>query len=195
VRVEIWGSLLLTLSQQSGLQNSVLICSVQIVFLFFALGVEGEGPSCCNENVSFSLGVLWQGFLFGIKLLFIWVCRCPIHCYCCEYTIGNIAIWVVSQCYMCLVILWVCNRQMVPSGYFTLFGFPSGPIKVIEIIVLQLLQCIFVLLKKLSGLPLFSYCSELNVMNLYFIVTKYLLFWDFAFFCQLGTQCRTVEVF
>jgi hypothetical protein len=75
-----------------------------------------------------------------------------------------------------LVIFKVWGRQTAPSDYLSLFGFPSGPTKVVEIIVLQLLQCIFALLKKLSESVLFSSCSKLYVMNLCFIVIKYLLF-------------------
>jgi hypothetical protein len=56
-----------------------------------------------------------------------------------------------------------------------LFGVLSGLTKVVEVIVLQLLQCIFVLLTNWSESLLFSYCSELYVMNLCFTVIKYLL--------------------
>jgi hypothetical protein len=72
----------------------------------------------------------------------------------------------------------------VPSDCFTSCGFPSGPTKVVKVIVLQLLQCMFVLLKKWSESLLFSYCSELYVINLYFIVIKYLLLWDSVFSCR-----------
>jgi hypothetical protein len=60
----------------------------------------------------------------------------------------------------------VWDRQPVPNNYITLFGFPSGPTKVVEIIVLQLLQFICVLLKKMPEPLLFSYCSEFCIMNL-----------------------------
>jgi hypothetical protein len=40
-------------------------------------GRWGQGPPWCNSNVSFSFGLLWQGFLFDNKLFFVWVCYCP----------------------------------------------------------------------------------------------------------------------
>jgi hypothetical protein len=44
----------------------------------FFLAAEGKGPPCCNGNVSFLLGMLQRGFLFGMILLFAWACYCPI---------------------------------------------------------------------------------------------------------------------
>jgi hypothetical protein len=42
--------------------NSVSIWALQIVFVFFALAIEGNG------NVIFPLGILQRGFLFGLLL-------------------------------------------------------------------------------------------------------------------------------
>jgi hypothetical protein len=80
-------SLLLTIVQQSGSQNSISVSSLQIVFWFFSPTTEGKGPPCYSSNVSFSLWMLRQGCLFGIKLLFVWVCYCPINCYCYDHIV------------------------------------------------------------------------------------------------------------
>jgi hypothetical protein len=51
-------------------------------------GRWGQEPLCRNGNVSFSLEMVRRSFLFGTKLLFVWVCYCPLQCYCYDHIIG-----------------------------------------------------------------------------------------------------------
>jgi hypothetical protein len=50
--------------------------------------LSARGLLVATVMYSFSLGMLWRGFLFDIKLLFVLVYYCPIQCYCYDRIIG-----------------------------------------------------------------------------------------------------------
>jgi hypothetical protein len=97
---------------------SVSMWSLQIVFRFFAPAVAGKGPPCCNGNAVFRWGCWDEVF-----------CLVSNHClrllrshlvllY--GHVMGNIAIWVASQCYMCFGDF--LGRQPAPSDYVVWFS-------------------------------------------------------------------------
>jgi hypothetical protein len=83
------------------------------------------------------------------------------------------------ECWGCLTILlvfWWFSRSGEDRRLWvnTLpFDYPSGPTRVIEVIVFELFQCIIMLLKKWSEPLLFDYCSEFHTC--YFEILLFLV--------------------
>jgi hypothetical protein len=147
-------------------------------------GRWGQGASLLKRQSKFFVGDVATSFSVWYKIVICLGFLMP-HTGLLLWPYNWVTLWSgLSRNVTCdLAILLVWGRQTASSDCLTLYGFPSASIKMAEGIVLRLLQCIFVLLNEWSELLLVSYCSELYVINICFIVIKYLLFWYPAFSC------------
>jgi hypothetical protein len=154
------------------------------VFWLFAPATKDKGPPCCNGNVSFSLGMLQRGFLFGFILLFVW---------------ASTASFIVTVRQNNRVTLWYGLSRNITRGLaiFWVWGLTNGSKWLLFVIWFSVwtdqggrghsFSAVANTYSWPESLLHFSLLLLLlYVINLCLIAIKYVLFWDSGFFLAMA---------